>query len=67
MVVWILWAILMVGAGLATAIFCTLLLAPGAVFYLVSSTQAKRRARSCEVDVTTVSIAQGDEMPSSRH
>lgn len=65
-IAWILWAILMVGGGLATAAFCTLLVAPGALFYLVSKTQAKRRARTCEVNVSTVSIAQGGETPSSR-
>ncbi|MEU0029860.1 hypothetical protein [Streptomyces sp. NPDC006335] len=65
MVVWILWAILMSGGGLTAAIFCTVLVAPGAVFYLVSNAQAKRRARTREVGVSAVSTLPGAEMLSS--
>jgi hypothetical protein len=64
-IVWILWAILMGGGGLTMAIFCTALVAPGAVFYLVSNAQAKRRARTREVGVSAVSTLPGDEMLSS--
>lgn len=64
-VVWILWAILMGGGGLTIAIFCIVLVAPGAVFYFVSNAQAKRRARTREVGVSAVSTLADDEMLSS--
>lgn len=61
-VAWIFWAVLMVGGGLTTAVFCTLLVAPGAVFCLATrNARANRRARTREADASALT---DDEKPS---